>query len=84
MIRRTGSVRRWTPSGHHLADGLTKDEGSAADSRRVALSSGKENLFDEQLLLARRSQLKEERLERGRAKTEQANSKNEKVSKKHK
>jgi len=58
---------RWTPSGHQLADGLTKDTGDAADALRAALSQSKYNISDEATVLARRAELKAQRLAKGKA-----------------
>ena len=66
-VDRTGGVARWTHSGHQLADGLTKGEGNLADALRFAFLSRAHNIRDEELILARRAQLEQERMERGKA-----------------
>ena len=60
-IRRTGLEPRWCPTGHMVADGLTKDRAEPIDLLRSVLRSAKYQLADEQAVRDRKKAEKERR-----------------------
>ena len=60
-IRRTGLEARWVPTGHMLADGLTKDKAEPMDLLRSVLRSARYQLADEQTVLDRKREERERR-----------------------
>ena len=60
-IRRTGLEARWVPTGHMLADGLTKDRAEPMDLLRSVLRAARYQLADEQLVLDRKREERERR-----------------------
>lgn len=69
-MSRTGGKLRWAPSGLQGADGLTKNNGVAADCTRTLLRRGVVQLCDEEETLSARAKEKELRLERGKQRAE--------------
>ena len=72
-IQRTGLEPRWCPTGHMLADALTKDKAEPADLLRSVLRAARYQLADEQLVLDRKKEEREFRRQRAsdRAKANQ-------------
>ena len=60
-IRRTGLEARWVPTGHMIADGLTKDRAEPMDLLRSVIRAAKYQLADEQLVLDRKKEERERR-----------------------
>lgn len=58
-IQRCGLEPRWCPTGHMVADALTKDKGEPLDLLRSVVRQGRYQLADEQTVLERK---KEEKL----------------------
>ena len=71
-MRRSAVSPRWTPSGHQVADGLTKDDGSAADSLRAVIVHCRYQIHNEQDVLAQRAEPKADRIARGAKKAKDA------------
>ena len=60
-IRRTKMEARWVPTGHMLADGLTKDKAEPMDLLRSVLRAARYQLADEQTVLDRKREERERR-----------------------
>ena len=60
-IFRAGLEPRWCPTGHMLADGLTKDRGEPLDLLRSVVRSAKYQLADEDTVLERAKSERERR-----------------------
>lgn len=52
---------RWVPTGHMLADGLTKDKAEPMDLLRSVLRAARYQLADEQTVLDRKREERERR-----------------------
>ena len=68
-IRRTNLEPRWCPTGHMVADALTKDKAEPADLLRSVLRNARYQLADEQLVLERKKEERERRRQKGANKT---------------
>ena len=60
-IQRCGLEPRWVPTGHMVADGLTKDKAEPRDLLRSVLRNAKYQLADEQTVLDRKKEERENR-----------------------
>ena len=70
-IKRTNLEPRWCPTGHMVADGLTKDKAEPADLLRSVLRNARYQLADEQLVLERKKKERERRRQRGAVRAKQ-------------
>ena len=62
QIERLRASVRWVPSALQLADGLTKDAASGADTLRAVMASGMYTIGREEEALQKRAEAKEERV----------------------
>lgn len=60
-VQRTGLEPRWCPTGHMVADSLTKDKAEPMDLLRSCLRTARYQLADEQVVLDRKKAEKERR-----------------------
>lgn len=75
-IQRCGLEPRWVPTDHMVADGLTKDKAEPCDLLRSVLRNAKYQLADEQTVLDRKKEERENR-KRKAASRASANGKSE-------